>query len=237
MSHLDVTCNPSHANTVNRYAFSSTEYSSSAKPHIKALPLWKAALDALNPMDLILGVGRFFPLCIEVRKLGDWSKYRAASKDQGLAGAVRKGVNKYKSRTGQGPTRYQELNEGIEPMTKPSESHQSMDFARTSMSGGAAMYQPPQASPPYEAGGYPMAEIDGSGHRRSSSHQYLMADSAAPGRPRASSQGSLMEESRSQQGRPHSTSGGYTAGQRYDRSRSPSPGMFRGAPMGGREML
>ncbi|KAK5169024.1 uncharacterized protein LTR77_006333 [Saxophila tyrrhenica] len=212
------------------YSFSSSEYSSTAKPHVRPLPMWKAVLDALNPTDFVLGVVRIFPLCMQVRKTGDWSAYRASTKKQGLAGAIRKGRNRYKNR---GQDRYQELDQGTQNLTRPTESHQSQDFGRPSMSGGLGgqcVYQPPGASPPGDEGSYLTGGLDGSGHRRAASQQYLMADHASPGRPRASSQSSLMAESQPPPGY-------FKPGQRYDRSRSPSPSPFAGAPMGGREMI
>ena len=44
------------------YAFSSSEYAH--KSGVRRLPLWKAALDALNPYDLIHGVARAVVLLI-----------------------------------------------------------------------------------------------------------------------------------------------------------------------------
>jgi hypothetical protein len=66
------------------YAFSSTEYSSSAKPKDAPLPIWKAALHALNPWDLIHGMWRIFPLSIEMSRSGDWARWRAFAQQRGL---------------------------------------------------------------------------------------------------------------------------------------------------------
>lgn len=207
------------------YAFSSTEYSSDAKPHVNRLPVWRAVLDALNPTDIILGIVKIIPFCIELKRNGEWTNYRIAMRESGLQGAVRKGVRKYKSRKAQGGDRYQELDEGLEGLTKPSESHPSPDLGRHSMSGslGAAeMYQPPEGSPPDEAKSYLMGDMNSRGHGRSPSEGYLMADTAAAGRPRASSQSSLMAETE------------YGPG-RYDRS--PSPNAFVAPPAYGKDMV
>ena len=66
------------------YAFSSTEYSSSAKPKEAPLPMWKAALHALNPWDIIHGMWRIFPLSIEMSRSGDWARWRAFMKQRGV---------------------------------------------------------------------------------------------------------------------------------------------------------
>ncbi|KAK0945161.1 hypothetical protein LTR29_003253 [Friedmanniomyces endolithicus] len=50
------------------YAFSSTEYGSNAKPRDSPLPLGKALLDVINPMDLISGIARIFPLRGEIHR-------------------------------------------------------------------------------------------------------------------------------------------------------------------------
>ena len=231
------------------YAFSSTEYSSKAKPGQRPLPLWRAILHALNPWDLIVGMARIFPLCGDLRRAGDWSKWHAAQKEAGVGGAIRRGVRKHKAKKGQGDGRYQELDEGMEALTKPagyharSESQQSYgDPGYYPMSGGMSgqeMYQPPAGSPPDDARSYLMAESNAAtGRPRSASQSYLMAEQPPAGRPRASSGSSLMVETHDLAGRPRSPSAGQWNGQTYDRPRSPSPGgRFTEAPMQGRDMV
>ena len=212
------------------YAFSSTEYGSKVKPDKQPLPLWKAALHALNPWDIIVGMVRIFPLCGELSRSGDWKEYRRAVREQGIQGAVRKGVRKYKNRKGQSQGRYQELDDGTESLTKPTEIHarsESDDLGSYPMSGGlggAEMYQPPAGSPLDEDRSYLMGDMDAFGRPRASSQGYLAAEQAAPGRLRASSQSSLMAESQPQAGRPRSPSAGQWNGQRYDRTPSPAEG-------------
>lgn len=179
------------------YAFSSSEYSSSAKPGQTPYRIWEAALHALNPWDLIAGIARIFGLCAEVRRTGDWKAYQLASRDQGLQGAIRKGVQKYQGRGG----RYQEMNEGMESLTRPSELHhedseappyQENPYDSTAAPvGGHQMYQPPAGSPPQDA------------------HGYLLAENAPI---------DLQH-----QGRPRSPSGGQWNGQTYTYDRAPSP--------------
>lgn len=230
------------------YAFSSTEYSSKAKPREQALPVWKAALHALNPWDIIAGMARIFPLCGEVRRTGDWQAYRLATRDKGISGAVRKGIRKYKNRKGQGQGRYQELDEGAESLTQPAEMHYIPSESRESyqdpgyfpMSGGISgsdMYQVPAGSPPGEVESHLMGEINAGGRPRSSSQSYLMAESVPSARPRASSQSSLMVESQHEPRRPREPSVGHLYDERNGRSRSPSSRRFVDAPTEGREIV
>lgn len=198
-------------------AFSSTEYSSDAKPRDAPLPLWKAVLHAINPWDLILGMARIFPLCGEVRRSGDWKAYQAAMREQGLQGAIRKGVRKYKGRKNNNQGSYQELDDGMESLTKPTETYHGRTESSASyedagyysmsggMYGGQDVYQPPPGSPPDESRSHLMAE---SGRMRSSSGTYLNPEQTSIGRPRSPSQTSLMQESQTQY---------------YDRAPSPSP--------------
>lgn len=191
------------------YAFSSTEYSSTAKPREAPLPLLKAVLHAINPWDLIVGMARIFPLCGEVRRTGDWKAYELAMREQGLQGAIRKGVRKYKGRKNNSQGVYQELDDGMESLTKPPETYHGrtesgasyQDTGYYAMSGGTygqEVYQPPAGSPPDEARGHLMADTMPSGRVRSSSQSYLTTEAAPIGRPRAASQSSLMQESQSQ---------------------------------------
>jgi len=196
------------------YAFSSTEYSSKAKPGHTPYPIWKAAAHAANPTDLVKGILRVFALCADVRRTGDWKAYQLASREQGLQGAIRKGVAKYKGRKG-GDGRYQELDEGMESLTKPtelyhgrSESTAYEDPSYHPMSGGMSgqdMYQPPAGSPPQYEG-------------------YLSAESA----PIDLQHG----------GRPRSPSGGHWNGSSYDRAPSPTPSAnFNQQPTYGRDVV
>ena len=186
------------------YAFSSTEYGSSAKPRDTPLPLGRALLDALNPLDLIIGIARIFTLSGDLHRSGGWKAYREAQKQAGIAGAVRKGVKKYQNRKSSRPGQYEELNESMEELRKPAESHhqrnvsEATDTSETAYSTpggliGEHMHQPPLGSPPSDASGHLMAG------------QY--------------------------DGRPHSPSQGHWNGQRYDRSPSPN-GRFTEAIQG-----
>ena len=206
------------------YAFSSSEYSSKAKPHAQPLSLWSATLHALNPWDLISGIGKIFPFARELSQTGDWTKWRAVQVEAVKSsikggGLVGKGIRKYKNRKGPSQGRYQELDEGVEPLTRPIESHHQ-DGASYPMGGlsGSAMYQPPEGSPWDEPKSYLTAGTSPNGRSRSSSQSYLAAAQAPPGRPRASSQSSLMMES-SDPGRLQEWNG-----LRYDRTPSPSEG-------------
>jgi len=184
------------------YAFSSTEYGSSAKPRDTPLPLGRAILDALNPLDLVVGIARIFTLSGDLHRSGGWKAYREAQKQTGITGAVRKGVKKYQNRKSSGPGRYEELNESMEELQKPVGSHHQRSvseatdasetayFAPGSLS-GEQMYQPPSGSPPSYADGHLMAG------------QY--------------------------DGRPRSLSQGQWNGRRYDRSPSPSGRFHEGA--------
>ncbi|KAK5108514.1 hypothetical protein LTR62_008254 [Meristemomyces frigidus] len=193
------------------YAFSSTEYGSNAKPRDTTLPLWKAVLDALNPMDLITGIIRIFPLFGEVSRSGDWSKWVASKKDKGLIGLVWKGLGKNKGgkSSGSGLTKYQELNESMGSLKKPAGSHDQRSASAVTVDSetaysppdavsGDGMYQPPAESPTTEANAHLMA-----GNR---------------------------------DGQPHSSSRGYWNGRRYDRTPSPSS-RFSFVETGGRDML
>jgi hypothetical protein len=213
---------------VRRYSFSSTEYSSDAKGHIKRLPIWKAILDALNPTDIIMGILRIFPLCVQLSRSGDWKQYRLAMRESGLQGAVRKGVRKYRGRKSQVQSPDLHSNTGMEALGRHSDS--------ISMSGGLGyeqMYQPPEASPSQDAQGYLLADMNARGRPRSASEGHLMADAVPPGRPRASSQSSLMAEAHLHEDRSQL----YGRDQRYGQSRSPSPSRFIEAPMNSREMV
>jgi hypothetical protein len=155
------------------YAFSSTEYGSSAKPRDTPLPLWRAVLDAANPWDLVLGVYKIFSLSGAVSRSGDWKKYRAATRQTGVIGAVRNGVRKYKNRKGDGNGRYQEVNESMEELKKPMESHHNRtESSATQQSateylpmtglGGRELYQPLHGSPPEDVSSHLMAgALDG----------------------------------------------------------------------------
>ncbi|KAK3671803.1 hypothetical protein LTR78_008348 [Recurvomyces mirabilis] len=155
------------------YAFSSTEYGSSAKPRDTPLPFGRAILDVLNPLDLIIGIAKIFPLSRDLHRSGGWKAYREAQKQAGISGAVRKGVKKYRIRKSSGPGRYKELNESVEELQKPAGSHhqrsvsEATDASETSYlapSGlsGEQMYQPPSGSPPSDASGHLMAgQYDG----------------------------------------------------------------------------
>ena len=214
------------------YAFSSTEYGSGVHKETP-LPMWKAALHALNPWDLIHGMWRIFPLSIEMSRSGEWAKWRAVAKQRGLQGAFRKGVQKYKNKKGQG--RYEEVNDERESLSRPMEmggrdSYQDPGYYPMSGGmGGADIYQPPEGSPPSTADSRLMPGTQPGQYPKGPPPSYLGTDTAYQGRPRASSQSSLMAETREEQGRPRSPSAGQS---RYDRSPLPSPGEgFVGVPV------
>ncbi|CAJ2513468.1 Uu.00g015870.m01.CDS01 [Anthostomella pinea] len=152
------------------YALSSTEYGSSAKPQDRPLPLWRAVLDAMNPTDFILGIWRIFPLFGEVHRSGDWKLWRAEAKNRGITGAVRKGAKKYTNRKAGKNSRYQQLDEGLEHLQQPWESHSRTasgtsdsgqyptgQYTTTSMN-AQQMYQPPAGPPSDEARDHLMAK-------------------------------------------------------------------------------
>ena len=62
------------------YAYSSTEYSLSARPSGHRLSLPKAILDAINPYDLFAGIGRMVPLYVELRRTGGFKAWRDGRK-------------------------------------------------------------------------------------------------------------------------------------------------------------
>jgi hypothetical protein len=148
------------------YAFSSTEYGSDAKPRDRPLPLWRAVLDALNPWDLILGVARVPQIFLHLHRSGGWKAYRAAQKEAGITGAIRKGVRRFQNRKGAKAGRYQELETGMEELKRPGASHDRSESgvshaSEPFMSGaadGQSLYQPPAGSPPDNDRSYLMAE-------------------------------------------------------------------------------
>lgn len=212
------------------YAFSASEYSSKAKPHERPLPLWKAALDALNPMDLILGLGRIFPLCFEMRRTGDWKEWRVAQRESGVQGATRKAIRKYKNKRQSGAEqgRSQVPGVGMESLSKPAEMHYAHSESDTSYRAnpttggisGADMYQPPEGSPP----GY--------------ASEYLTTEQVPYGRPRATSSSSLMAETQPQSSRATSPYAGQWNGQRYEVPETHSPRQsFVEEPTQGRDIV
>ncbi|KAK5687732.1 hypothetical protein LTS10_001872 [Elasticomyces elasticus] len=138
------------------YAFSSTEYSSKAKPNSKPLPLFKAILHALNPWDLLSGVARIFPLFMELHRNGGWKQYRAARFETSTWNKMKK---RWQKRRGKGNAQYEEIGEGLEDLRKPTETHRSHSllaaletaYAPTTEIDGQQMYRPPPGSPPDEA--------------------------------------------------------------------------------------
>ncbi|KAK0354248.1 hypothetical protein LTR91_003667 [Friedmanniomyces endolithicus] len=142
------------------YAFSSTEYGSNAKPRDSPLPLGKALLDVINPMDLISGIARIFPLWGEIHRSGDWAQWRAAI-------PINRQIRKYrnKKRAG-GNVRYEEVRgEGTEELKMPKQSHSrsgsdafDVEDTPTMGMGGQTLYQPPSGSPPDDASSSLMPE-------------------------------------------------------------------------------
>lgn len=118
------------------YAYSSTEYSSSKKPAQPRMPLWKAVLDAINPADLIVGIGRLFGIILHLRRTGGfeaWGQARTQAKAD-------KRASKMQGRRAQG--RYQTI-DGMESLSRPDAAH-GTQFQDPSY----PMYQPPSGSPP-----------------------------------------------------------------------------------------
>jgi hypothetical protein len=162
------------------YAFSATEYGSNAKPRDKPYPLWRAIIDAVNPIDLLLGVARVPNLFFDLHRSGGWKAFRAVQKNKGVSGAARKAVRKYQNRKGTGSGRYQEVGAGMEELQKPNASHDrsesgvshvsEQDFMMSGAAHPQELYQPPAGSPP------------------DSDRSHLMAESFES-RPRSSSQG------------------------------------------------
>ncbi|KAK5122278.1 hypothetical protein LTR85_004189 [Meristemomyces frigidus] len=182
------------------YAYSSTEYSSSAKPRDQRLSLPKAVLDALNPYDLFAGIGRWFSLFLHLQRTGGFKEWQRV-KQQAKAD---KRANKRAGRGGQG--RYRTI-DGMESLSLPTQTHGRQDSQPEGLehyNGGSAYgqqqpsqaselyYQPPSASPP----GYREEEEDDEGGK-----SHLMAD---------------VQPARSTSPMPAWN------GQRYDRSPSPA---------------
>lgn len=131
------------------YAFSPSEYSSTAHPARK-MPIWKAVPHALNPTDLAMGMIRVVPLFLEVRRSGDWSQWRAARKKQGPGGAIRKGLRARHDRRGQRAPQYEAA------PYKPADAHHMRTVSPRSYGDADAygrlsssdVYQSPTGSPP-----------------------------------------------------------------------------------------
>ncbi|KAK5124489.1 hypothetical protein LTR85_001706 [Meristemomyces frigidus] len=150
------------------YAFSSTEYSSTAKPYEQPLPWWKAILHAMNPSDLLLGIAKIFPLCGEVHRSGEWKNWSAAQR-QKPAEAVQKikSLRRNPGTQDQGP--YQRFDESTEALTKPvgsydrgrSESAATQpgveSYPMTDMR-GQELYRPPSTTPPDQISTHLMAQ-------------------------------------------------------------------------------
>ncbi|KAK4507406.1 hypothetical protein PRZ48_001141 [Zasmidium cellare] len=139
------------------YAYSATEYSSRARPQHDRLPVHRAILNALNPWDLLAGIGRLFSIVLHLRRTGGFQDWAAARK----AGKAEKKAGNPQQRREQG--RYQTL-DGMELLSRPNAAYDgaSSQFNDTTYSNGQALYQPPSGSPP--------SYVDQSGN-------YLMADS------------------------------------------------------------
>lgn len=148
------------------YAFSASEYSSAAHPG-KVMPIWKAIPHALNPTDLVMGMLRVVPLFLEVRRSGDWGMFRAARKQKGAGGALRKGVRAARDRQARGPAlpQYEELPSGMQSPYKPAHTHHMRTVSGASYGDASAhgrlspsnVHQPLAGSPP-DATTYLVAE-------------------------------------------------------------------------------
>ncbi|CAK4031505.1 Hypothetical predicted protein [Lecanosticta acicola] len=98
------------------YAYSSTEYGSSQKPTHTRLPVWRAVLDAINPWDLMAGIGRMFGIILHLSRTGGfqaWGQARAQAETDKRAG-------KAQARRAQG--RYQTI-DGMESLSRPDAAH------------------------------------------------------------------------------------------------------------------
>lgn len=112
------------------YAFSSTEYSSNAKPRSERMPLWRAVFDALNPYDLLHGIAKAVVL-LTGRDMGGKSGPTLMTRN-------RKG-------------RYQTL-DGMESLARPGVTHERHESENFYYGGqgvmNPGMYQPPAGPPP-----------------------------------------------------------------------------------------
>ncbi|KAK5131549.1 hypothetical protein LTR08_000876 [Meristemomyces frigidus] len=123
------------------YAYSSTEYSSDAKPRDNRLSLPKAVLDALNPYDFFAGIGRAFSLVTYLQRTGgfkDWMDFKKQAK-----------ADKRAKRGQKGQGRYQTI-DGMDSLPRPDESHGRADSQNGELAayGNQQLYQPPSLSPP-----------------------------------------------------------------------------------------
>ncbi|KXT06497.1 hypothetical protein AC578_6076 [Pseudocercospora eumusae] len=133
------------------YAYSSTEYGSdSNKALTPRIPTYKAAVDAINPWELIVGILRIFSIITHLRAtcgFRDWNAY----KEQGKADK-RAQIQKMKGLRGQG--RYQTL-DGMESLMHPGAAHgrsrpqfEDTTSAAWHSAGGHPIHQAPATSPP-----------------------------------------------------------------------------------------
>lgn len=140
------------------YTFSSSEYSSSAKPKHQPMPLGRAILDALNPSDLFAGIYRAFRMLL--------TGTGGSSGHGGGYGPAKEAAVHLE------PIRH--INgEAMTPaeMPYPGQSHRrdwSQDVGTEYSGTGNAQgyFQPPPSSPPEETG-HLMAEQGGRGRAES----------------------------------------------------------------------
>ena len=177
------------------YAFSASEYSSTAHPETP-MPIWKAIPHALNPTDLIMGIIRVVPLFLEVRRSGDWALFRAARKQKGSGGPIRRGVRAYQDRRTEGASLplYEQVPSGAQSPYKPAEQHHMRTVSGQSYGDADAygrlsasnVYQPPSGSPPADARTYLMADAQspprGGGWNPQTYEAYGRSRSPSPGR-------------------------------------------------------
>lgn len=150
------------------YAYSATEYSSQSRPQHTRLPVHKAILNALNPWDLFVGIGRVFTIVLHLQRTGgfqDWAVAKKQAKAEKRAGTAQK-------RRDQG--RYQTL-DGMNSLSRPDAAYDgaSSQYYDTTYSNGQTMYQPPAGSPP---SGSPPSYAD-------QSNSYLMANARSERSP------------------------------------------------------
>lgn len=154
------------------YAFSSTEYSSAAKPYEKPLPWWRAILHALNPSDLLFGIAKIFPLCGEVHRSGEWKNWSTAQRQKPGEALTKiknlKNLRKQPRGQTEGPYGYGQFDGSTEALTKPVGSHRGRAeseatisdvelYPMTNMS-GQELYRPPSTTPPDQTSSHLMAQ-------------------------------------------------------------------------------
>ena len=141
------------------YAYSSTEYSSKARPQSAPLPIYKAAFDAINPFDLFAGIVRAFKLALHMQKSGGFAEWSAAKAEAKVAKNGSRG-------------RYQTA-DGMEPISYPQDMHgrYASNTGFYPMDDRQPLYQPPSTPPPGYGGPNKGYLMDGTRSERSPSQE------------------------------------------------------------------